>query len=351
MATVSIVVPVYSGENYLRALVEAIFEVRSQWQAEAMPLVLESVVFVDDNCIDRSGEVLDALAAAFPWVEHITLSRNFGQHPATVAGILKTRSDWVVTMDEDLQHPPARILDLLGHAVATGSDLVYGKPASTVHESARRDLSSRGYKYLVEWLTGNPHVRSANSFRLIRGSVARGAAAAMATDVYLDVALHWFTTRVETMTLELKDMRVITGGASGYKMRSLFSHARRLLVSSQIKILRLGALFGLLVTTLSIVFSVAIFAARLIWPDSIDVQGWTSIVLLTAFFGGSLVLMAGIILEYISILLMRSNGRPLFHEVDRRPDAALAEFFAQAFRLAEHAPKGVLGDLRKPTAS
>jgi glycosyltransferase involved in cell wall biosynthesis len=328
--TLSIVVPVYSGAKYLRDLVEEIASVRTQWAAEGPTLALQSVIFVDDNAIDASSRILDELSAEFEWIEVVTLSHNFGQHPATVAGVLKTTSDWVVTMDEDRQHPPARIIDLLHRAVTTGADVVYGKPISTVHESAGRDLSSRGYKHLVEWLTGNPHVRSANSFRLMRGTVARGAASAMASEVYLDVALSWFTGRVQTVNLELKDIRVISGEKSGYRLRSLLSHARRLLVSSQLKVLRLGALFGLAVTALSIIFSVTIFVIRLVWPSGIGVGGWTSIALLIAFFGGSIVLMAGIILEYISIILMRSNGRPLFYEVDRRTDAKLLSLFERS---------------------
>ncbi len=91
-------------------------------------------MLVDDNAIDGSAVLIDRLSDEFPWVKAVHLSRNFGQHPATVAGILHTEEDWVVTIDEDLQHPPSRVPVLLQRAVQTQSDVtIYGKPEGKVH--------------------------------------------------------------------------------------------------------------------------------------------------------------------------------------------------------------------------
>ena len=320
-------VPVYSGEAYLENLVSEVAALRDGWDTIGSPLSLDRLVLIDDEAIDGSAKMIDTLAARYDWIEAVHLSRNFGQHPATIAGILHTEEDWVVTLDEDLQHPPSRIPELLRKAAQNSYDVVYGHPEGRIHEATSRDLTSRAYKRLIEWLTGNKHIRLANSFRLIRGSIARGAASASAHDAYFDVVLSWFTQRITSVMMPLKDLRYITTKKSGYRLRSLISHGRRLLVSSQIKLLRLGALFGMAMAGLSGLFAALVFLIWLFDDSAIATRGWTSLILATTFLGGAILSMTGIALEYISILLSRSNGRPLFFEVDRSSDAVLAAFF------------------------
>jgi len=327
MISLSVVVPVYAGEKYLRDLVEKIAAVREKLVQSAFPIHLQEIVFVDDSAIDGSPAVLDQIALEESWVKVVHLARNFGQHAATIAGIINTTGDWVVTMDEDLQHPPSRIPDLLRKVAETQCDIVYASATSGVHSSLMRDLSSRSYKRMMEWLTGNPHLRHVNSFRLIRGSIARGAAAACPNDIYFDVMLSWFTNRVKTVFMDLRDERFITTGSSGYNLRSLMSHARRMLASSQVKMLRLGAAFGMLILLMSLVAAAGLFLMKVFAPDEIAIQGWASQVLLTTFFGGLCVFMIGVVLEYISIMLVRSHGKPLFFAVDRSSDAQLKSHF------------------------
>lgn len=323
MITISLVIPVYAGADYLEALMAEIETTRAQFETNGAPYRIREVIFVDDGARDASPDIIDRLGATHDYVVPLHLSRNFGQHPATVAGILHSSGDWVVTLDEDLQHPPSRIPDLLGVVADTGADIVYGRPAGRVHESFTRDFSSRQYKFLIERLTGNKDITKANSFRLVRGSIARAAASICAYDTYFDVALSWFTQRIHTRDMELKDVRFIEQKKSSYNLRSLMSHARRLAFSSQIKLLRLGAALGLIVVGLALAAAVVLIAAKLIVPQAIAVQGWTSLMLAICFFSGAILFVLGIILEYLSILVMRAHGRPPFYTVDRSSDAQL----------------------------
>jgi polyisoprenyl-phosphate glycosyltransferase len=325
---VAVVVPVYSGEEYLDELVGELLKVRTDWTASGAPFHLAEVIFVDDNAIDGSAAVLDRLSAAHSWVTVLHLSRNFGQHPATIAGILHSSGDWVVTMDEDLQHPPARIVELLRKAIESGSDVVYAQPVSNVHKKAIRDFSSRFYKQMIEALTHNKFVRMFNSFRLIRGPVARAAAAICNHDTYFDIALSWFTNRFNQVSMTLEDRRFIETGKSGYSLKSLMSHARRMLFTSRLDIIRYGGLFGFIVAGLSVLAVIGLAAQQIFWPGAVVVQGWASTVLLIAFFGGSTILVLGILLEYMVMLVQRAHGKPLFFIVDRSIDEPLKDYFA-----------------------
>jgi polyisoprenyl-phosphate glycosyltransferase len=322
----SVVTPVYLGAAFLDELVEELFDVRESLRRDEAPVELAEVVFVDDASSDGSAAVLERIAARHDWVRVVTLSRNYGQHPATVAGVLHTSGDWVATLDEDLQHPPRDLLSLLARAVEEGSDVVYAQPEGAVHRGRFRDLSSRAFKRLMSLLAGNPDVRRFNSFRMVRGGIARAAAAVATRETYFDIALCWFTRRIATLALPLRDVRDRTERRSGYNLRALLRHARRLLISSQIRPLRLGALIGLSCLLASLAGGIALVALKLARPDLIEVRGWTSSTLITFFFGGLIALLAGISLEYLSDLHLQALGRPTFFVVDRSQDALLREW-------------------------
>src|SRR5215469_10402014 len=119
---VSVVVPVYQGEHTLEALV-----------VETAPLTLSQVtpggrcfrvvemLLVDDGAIDRSADVMKGLVSQHPFARIIWLSRNYGQHPATLAGISSTVAEWVVTLDEDGQQDPRDIGRMLDEALDHGA--------------------------------------------------------------------------------------------------------------------------------------------------------------------------------------------------------------------------------------
>ena len=326
---VSVVVPVYRGAAFLEELVEALSRVRHAWEDERAPLGLAEVIFVDDASVDSSIEVLRDLQARFSWVKVLQLSRNFGQHPATVAGILHTSGDWVCTLDEDLQHPPESLPALLAQAVAGSADVVYGQSQSAVHESPFRDWSSRLFKSLVSRLAGNRHAVKFSSFRMIRGTVARAAAAVSSAETYFDVALCWFTERIGCCRLALKDRRYIEERQSSYNLSGLLRHARRMLVSSQLKVLRLGAACGFIALLGSVVAGLVALVCKLLFPVTIQAQGWTSLILIVLFFGGLTSVLLGIALEYLLIILMKTQGQPTFLVIDRSADQLLQSWFGQ----------------------
>ena len=117
LITLSTVTPVYAGEEYLADLVAKLSQLREHWLKEGAPTRLVESIFVDDGSVDQSSQVLLKLAEKHDWVNVISLSRNYGQHSATVAGICHTSTDWVVTLDEDLQHDPGLINELFKHQV------------------------------------------------------------------------------------------------------------------------------------------------------------------------------------------------------------------------------------------
>lgn len=321
------VTPVYSGEETISKLVHEIEEFQNYLIEINCPITFNEAIFVDDESIDNSDELLEKLCTKHEWIRVINLSKNFGQHPATMAGILHSSGDWVVTLDEDLQHRPKYILELLKKAVIDGKDIVYAAPTKNVHDSYYRDSGSKIAKWLVSKMSGNNHIKKFNSFRLIRGSIARATAAVAINQTYFDVALTWFTNRIDVGKIPLEDSRYKKKRSSGYSLKRLISHTKRLILSSDFKILRIGSLLGFFAVIIAGIVALYTIYSRIFFPYVEEASGWASIMIAILFLGGMNALLLGLIIEHLSIILMQNHGKPTFFEVDRSLDKDLKDWF------------------------
>ena len=324
MTNVSVVVPVYSGENHLETLVARLDQLRRDWVDRFDEVRLHEVIFVDDGSIDGSDEILAILPTRYEWIQVVTLSRNFGQHPATSAGILYSSGDWVATIDEDLQHLPEDIEQLLYAGAANRADVVYGQPLGPVHGSWR-DAMSRFYKRLLAVITGNPVIIQFSSFRVCRGPVARAAASVSGHETYLDVALTWFTDRFVSESLTMVDLRYQEAGRSGYSPLKLLAHARRLLISSHSRFARLGVVIGVAAVLLALFLTLRVVVGRLTGTEAVYVPGYASLMVVILVFGGTLALILVGITEYVINIALHTQGKPTFFAVDRSGDERLAK--------------------------
>jgi len=321
--TVSVVIPVYSGSTTLSGVVAEIATAREVLTPEGRHAVLDEVILVWDNGPDDSDEVIRTLANTYDWVRPVWLSRNFGQHAATIAGMASSGSDWIVTMDEDGQHDPAAIGVLLDAAYAARAHVVYARPTNPPPHGVLRNLASRLAKGLVASALTGDKVTGFHSFRLIAGDVGRSMAAYAGPGVYLDIALSWVTTRVAWAPVR---MRSEGRPGSSYSWKSLVSHMWRLVLSSGNRPLRLVSGFGAVCATVGVVYALFLFVARIL--GTTQVEGWTTAVVSELVLGGIILLSLGMIAEYVGLAATMSMGRPGFvilDDPDRRfrsePDA------------------------------
>jgi glycosyltransferase involved in cell wall biosynthesis len=321
--TLAIVVPVYSGSRYLADLVSEIEKLRNRWSRAELGLVLSEVIFTLDAPVDDSAEQLGRLAAERPWIRRVELSRNFGQHSATVAGILYSSSDWVVTLDEDLQHRPEHIESMLARIVPDGLDIVYALPEKPVHGGGYRDWTSRLIKYLIGTFSGNRHVSSFNSFRLIRGDIARAASSVCGQHTYFDVALTWFTNRIDAVRIPMSDDRYKAQKKSGYRLSTLIQHAKRLLLTSDFRVIRLTTSLSVSFFLAAAVYAAWVLYSRFVADHPVEVQGWTSLMIVILGFGSVSIFMLGLIIEFLHMSVQQLQGKPAFFVVDRSSDRTL----------------------------
>ena len=315
---VSIVIPVYRGEATLPGLMKEISLLRSpQHTPDGRSFQVCEVILVWDHGPDESDLTIAALAEEHDWIRPIWLSRNFGQHPATVAGMSSSQGEWVVTMDEDGQHDPSDIALLIDQAHRDGAALVYAAPSNKPPHSRLRNAASAITKGAVLRALSGPTAVPFHSFRLIHGEHARAVAAYCGPGVYLDVALGWVISDVTSCEIA---MRTEGRDSTSYNLRRLASHFWRLVISSGNRPLRIVSGLGITTSALGTVYAMILIIQRL--SGTTDVQGWTSAIVVTLILGGLILLSLGVIAEYLGMAANLSMGRPLF-VVTSRPSRAV----------------------------
>lgn len=310
--SLAVVIPVYQGERTLGTVVTEVVRTTRALVEDDAELV--EVVLVHDGAKDRSAEVMQRLESEYDVVRTVWLSRNFGQHAATLAGCASTTADWIVTMDEDGLHDPASIGEMISTARGQGHDLVYAIPTSDPHRRWR-STTSRWAKWIAERLLGVPEASRFSSFRLMDGQVARSMAAYCGHGVYLDVAAGWvFASSGVVQTRFRQELRE---GSSGYSLHSLLTHFRRLTVTAGARPLRFAAALGLVAMGAGLAYAVYVMIMRL--TGSITVPGWASVMAGMTILFGLVLFLLGLIAEYLSAALGMVSGRPPYLIVGEPP--------------------------------
>lgn len=302
---VSVIVPVYGGSDALPELCSRLATTMQQ-----AGLRYEAIL-VDDRGRSEAWGVIRSIAAADPHVTGLRLGRNFGQHAATICGIAHARGEWIVTMDDDLEHPPEAIPSLL----AAGDEdhpLVYGAFEKRTH-AAYRNWSSELMRRMLK--RAFPDLNEDYcSFRAIHAPLARQLDRFGLNRPYIDGMLSWLTGSVRTVNVPHEQRQY---GKSTYTVRKLFSHALNIFVTFSHLPLRIVTVCGALLASLSFLFMLYIVYGRL--SGSITNPGYASIISTVLFASGIQLLILGVVGEYIGRLMGATFRRPVY-VVDSRTD-------------------------------
>ncbi|HQE38562.1 MAG TPA: glycosyltransferase [Zoogloea sp.] len=311
---ISIIIPVYAGERTLPTLIEEIAPLTEiQTTRDGNSFTVCEVLLVHDCGPDRSDTAIEALSARYSFVLPIWLSKNYGQHAATLAGMASATGDWVVTIDEDGQQNPADIGKMLDCAIKSSLQLVYAQPSNPPPHGWLRNLLSRSAKEVSTRLLGNRAIGRFNSFRLVSGEISRTLAAYCGNGVYLDVGLFWIVGRIGHCPVRLRDEQ---GRPSGYSYLKLLRHFWNLVLTTGTRPLRLITILGAFSMLLAI--GIAAYAIYAKSTGQVPVRGWTSLVIVVSFFSGSILIALGVIAEYLAVTMGIVMGKPLY-VVSSRP--------------------------------
>ena len=297
--TISVVVPVYNSEASLPGLVERLEPVLRANSARF------ELILVNDGSRDGSWMVVEQLVARHGWIRGIDMLRNYGQHNALLCGIRAARHELVVTMDDDLQHPPEELPKLLAR-LGPDCDVVYGPPEKEQH-GFLRDLASQMTKLALQKSMGAETARAVSALRVFRTGLREAFSDFKSQQVSIDVLLTWGTTRFAAVRVRHDERRF---GQSNYTYKKLVAHALNMITGFSTLPLQLASWIGFLFT----LFGLCVLAFVLVsyFRHGSPVAGFPFLASIIAIFSGAQLFALGIIGEYLARMHFRMMDRPSY---------------------------------------
>lgn len=263
------------------------------------------LIIINDGGQDATWPVVQELARAHEWVRGFCMMRNFGQHNALLCGIRAARFDKVVTMDDDLQHPPEELPKLIA-ALTADLDVVYAPPDKEQH-GLLRDIASIITKTALQSAMGSTTAKQASAWRIFRTVIRDAFAHYRAPLVSVDVLLTWGTTRFGACPLH-HDARTI--GKSNYTFRKLVRHAFNMMTGFSVMPLQIASMVGFAFT----LFGMGVLGYVVIryMMHGSAVQGFPFLASVIAIFSGAQLFALGIIGEYLARMHFRIMDKPIY---------------------------------------
>lgn len=298
--SLSIIIPVYNSQDSIPLVAQRLSEV--------LPTITGTfeVIMVEDDSRDQSWQQIEQAMQQYDWLHGVKLMRNYGQHNALLCGIRQARYDVIVTMDDDLQHPPEELPALL-HALQSGYDVVYGSPQRQQH-GFLRDMASQVTKRVLQNAMGAETASKISAFRAFRTRLRDGFAHYAGPYVNLDVLLTWSTTRFTSVTVR-HDERPY--GHSNYTLAKLITHTFNMMTGFTTMPLKLASMLGFALTLFGIVLLFYIIVVRIL-IFGYDVPGFTFLASIISIFAGAQMFVLGIIGEYLARMHFRLMDKPSF---------------------------------------
>jgi glycosyltransferase involved in cell wall biosynthesis len=296
---ISVVVPVYNSERTLPLLLERLRASAALW-GDSYEFIL-----VNDGSRDGSWRKIIELQPGNPHLKGIDLLKNYGQHNALLCGIREARGETIVTIDDDLQHPPEEIAKLLA-ALTPDLDVVYGVPEAVEHGFVR-GVATRFTKWLLEHAMGVRLAGTVGAFRAFRTKVREAFSLVEGPFVNIDVLLSWGTQRFGSVKV-LHVPRI--SGRSSYPLRGLARHAVVMLTGFSALPLQAATLLGLGVSAFGGLVLVYVVGRYLILGYS--APGFPFLASTLAIFSGAQLVAIGVIGEYIASIHFRSMRKPAY---------------------------------------
>jgi glycosyltransferase involved in cell wall biosynthesis len=295
---ISVVIPVYNGEKTVAVLNQKIFNFfeKNQYDFE--------IIYVHDCGHDNSLEELERLERVNPnRVKLVKLNRNFGQHNALICGFTFSSGDFIVTMDEDLQHDPNDISKLIAEQKIRDYDVVYGVYDSLKHSSLRNFASKLIKKTLSKAIPELHNDYSA--YRLIKKEIAIETSKMENSYTFLDGYLSWITKRVGSAKVSHSER---LAGESSYSFKTLLEHSINIIITFSNLPIRILSFSSLSLFVLTIVYAVYIILRKMIYNDFI--AGYPTLIIVLGIGFSGVLLGLGVIGEYIHRINLKTTKRP-----------------------------------------
>ncbi len=298
----SFVIPCYRSEDTIEKVCAEI--------AETMALRPEydyEIIAVNDCSPDGVLKVLKRMAAADRRVKVVDLAKNFGKHGAMMAGLACVRGEFVVNLDDDCQCPVNELWKLMDALTQEDYDCVTAVYAEKKEEAWKR-LGSRVNARMVDWLIEPPKGVTVENFFVIRRYVCDEILRYPNPYPYVSGLLMRATHRIKMIPMEERERG--DGKATGFTFKKSFSLFSNGLTAFSVKPLRIAAVVGVIFALLGFAFGLFVIIRKLVHPEIM--MGYSSLMAVQLFSSGVIMLILGMIGEYIGRIYISLNRSPQY---------------------------------------
>lgn len=300
MKKISFVIPCYRSEKTLPAVVKEI-----QDKLNTMPEFTYDIFLVNDCSPDNTLEVIRGLCEQYDNIKGISFSKNFGQHAALMAGLRHSDGDYVVCLDDDGQ-TPADEVDKLIAKLEEGFDAVYAKYDHKQHSSFR-NLGSKVNELMLRVMLDKPADLYVSSYFAVKRFVVDDMICYANSYPYV-IGLVLRTTK--NIANVMVNHREREEGSSGYTLRKLMSLWFNGFTAFSVKPLRIATMVGGFSAVLGFTYGLYTIIKRFVNPNV--PMGFSAMMSAIVFFGGMMMLLLGLIGEYIGRIYISLNNSPQY---------------------------------------
>lgn len=301
-----IVIPCFNEEEVLTETTKRLIEKMRKMMESGKIADSSRILYVDDGSTDSTWHLIDRLYMDNGLVTGIKLSRNKGHQNALLAGLFEAadHADMIVSMDSDLQDD-IDVLDSFVDEYYNGSEIVYGVRKSRKKDSWFKRTTAVAFYKLMRAM-GVEIVYNHADYRLMSKRAVDELKNYKEVNLFLRgiIPLIGF----ETSTVEY-DRGERFAGKSKYPLKKMIYFAIDGITSTSVRPIRMITMFGLLCILFSIIYGIYVIIGH---AAGGTVQGWTTSVLLTCFFGGAQIMCTGIVGEYVGKIYLETKARPRF---------------------------------------
>lgn len=297
---ISFVIPCYRSAQSIGGVVEEIEEAM-----KGLPAYRHEIILVNDASQDDTFDVIKALCSANRHICGVNLARNFGQHAALMAGFAYVRGDIVVCLDDDGQTPANEVGKLLA-GIEAGSDVVYAKYVHKQH-SGFRNFGSKINELMTRVMLGKPKELYISSYFAARRFVIEEMLRYQNPYPYVIGLVLRTTKKITNVEVTHREREI---GTSGYTMGKLLGLWFNGFTAFSVKPLRIATVAGVLSACVGFAYGIYTIIKKFLNPDV--VVGFSALMAALVFFCGLILLMLGIIGEYLGRIYISLNNSPQY---------------------------------------
>ena len=302
MDKISIIIPCYNEEDTIPYLKQELYKLM-----DSMREVSFEIIMVDNCSEDRTLDLMKQLHADDPRFGYISFSRNFGKDSSMYAGLKASTGDYVTVMDADLQDPPELLIQMY-ETLKTGEyDCAAAFRQNRKGEPWLRSALARVFYRMMGRISDSSMVNGARDFRLMTRQMTDAVLALEESERFTKGIFAWVGFRIKWIPFENRER---VAGKTKLPMKSAFSYAIRGIVAFSTVPLVMASAFGFIFCIAAFVYTVFVAVKQLVLHEA--VPGYASMMCIMLFGFGMILLVLGIIGQYMAQMYLEIKHRPKY---------------------------------------